>query len=141
MKCQKVQEVLWLYKIGEIDAGLSSAVQSHLQGCSACSKEISLLEEVIQHLPATPALSDTYWESYTEEILNGLKLQRLGVPVYLWRWVPVAAMALIFMTGAWVYQVQQKKKIEKIIADLDLLENLDVVEREDFDQFLSGEIK
>lgn len=139
MNCKEIKEHLWAYLTGEIDPALTQIIEGHAGPCSVCSKEVSLLRNIIENLPETPKYSDAYWESYSDKIINRLQNEKVGKPFLSLR--VAMAMALLFVIAGSVtfYRVEEKKKIDEIVSELELLENLGILEREDFDDLVSNE--
>ena len=130
MTCQEIKELLWLYQAGETEPGLTNHIDEHLKGCVVCSNENAQLKNLIQKLPLTPKHSNDYWESYTEEIIKRIETDQMEKPFFLWRWVPVMVLLLVFIGGITYYKIQENKKFNEIITNLDLLENMEVLEND-----------
>lgn len=139
MNCKEIKEHLWAYLTGEIDPALTQIIEGHAGPCSVCSREVSLLRNIIENLPEAPKYSDTYWESYNDKIINRLQNEKVEKPFFSRRYA--IAMALLFVIAGSItfYKVEEKKKVDEIISELELLENLGILEREDFDNLISNE--
>jgi predicted anti-sigma-YlaC factor YlaD len=131
IKCTEIKELLWQYHAGETDPLQTHAVQSHLKECSNCLNELNEIKGVLQHLPGVPKHSDAYWEAYTQTIVDRLNKESAASPLILWRWAAVTALLTVLVGGTVFHRIQEKKKVQEIVANMELLDNLEVLERGD----------
>ena len=142
MQCKDVQETLWLLQSGEADPRSRAQMEEHLRGCPACSREGLALKAVIQNLPKAPRLAESYWNAYNQKILRRLEGKRAVQPLSFGRWVPAMAVGLLLLAGIGIRQYHQygeKKRIEEIVAHIDVLDNLEILERDDFEKLVGNE--
>ena len=137
MDCKHIKDQLWLYQVGEIDPATAFSVEQHLVDCQACAKELESISELIGNMPERPRLPDSYWEAYSDKVMSQVDVQPQEEPMMSWRWAPAFALGLTLISGVVFYKVKEMnevRKTEEIISQLEILDNLNVLEREDFDQ-------
>lgn len=141
MKCDEIKEQLWLYQTGELESSSADFIRVHLKECGKCRMELALLEKFFQRLPGKPKFSESDWDRYTARILNRLEERRSAVPLGSWRWAPAFALGLVLVFGGIFYRIHDRQKSDhkEIIARLDVLENLDLLERDDFEELAKAQ--
>ncbi len=146
MNCERAKKHLGLYKTGDIEPSLALAIEQHLAGCAHCTKERETVEQILGNMPQAPKLSETYWESYTDEIMERIRATNEAPPIRLLRGVPAFSVGLALVTSAVFYKIYKMKetreneKTAEVINHLEVLDNLNLLDREDFDQ-LAEQVK
>ena len=133
MNCNEIKELLWLYPSDELDPRKGEDLRAHMEKCPACSKEFAFKQKLMEHLPLSPQFPDSYWESYTQKILARLEDRKSISAPYLRRWATAFALALFIASGSLFYKSQEQKQPEAIIRQMELLENLDLLAQDDFE--------
>lgn len=138
MKCEEIREDLAAYLDGEIEGASRRAVDDHLAGCAACSKERDALAATWRLLDIVPptAVPAGFDERVLARVRAGGGMPRariLGLPL------PAAAAAAAVILAAGGY-VALKGRVgpgdtppETLLSDLAVLEALDVLEDRDLE--------
>ena len=137
MNCKEIKETLFLAGTGELDAAAERGLEDHLKSCPGCRQEAALQKRLIGSLPRPPRLSDAYWDAYTQKILDRLEGNAARRPAPAWRWAAAFALGVILIGGTTFSfrKIQEKKKTEEVVANLEVLENLNLLASEDFDKW------
>ena len=136
MNCREFEGLIQKYPAGKLGLDEENAVLEHLEVCSTCSLGLSAPETLIKSLPWPPKFSEAYWEAYNRKVINRLESRRKSPPAFAWRWASAAALCFMLVGGAVFYnRTQERKRTEEVIANLDVLENLNVLTSEDFDKW------
>lgn len=132
---------------GELDASRAQSVRRHLEGCASCSQVLSAFERVDRSLrgavlPMVPQdLVDKIGDAIEPEFtMRGSQPPRTS-PVGRWRWAG-AALALAASVATYLAVIDPVVPFEHVseeelavalefdtIRDLDVIANLDLVER------------
>lgn len=137
MNCENARMFLGMYDESELGAAPAREIQEHLKECPACAKELAHREKLLRHLPPMPKFSESYWESYTESVLRRLKKPEPLLGLRHWRWATALACSLLLAGGAIFYKAQERRQMRELITHLELLENLNLLEQENFEKWVS----
>lgn len=99
MKCDKAQEFFSEYIENTLDQPMTVALETHLNGCEACSADVASLRQmwsVLDQVPAVEPPADFVWRTTTRlqnELLNRREAERAR-PLPWWkRFTPVQAFS------------------------------------------------
>ncbi len=132
MKCGEIREELAAYLDGEIEGAARRAVDDHLSGCAACSKERDALAAAwrLLEIAPPPAVPEGFDARVLARVRSGGPAPRariLGMPIP----AAAAAAAVVIAVGGWVALKDRDAPPEPLLTDLAVLEALDVLEDED----------
>ena len=106
MSCQITQEFIHAYVDGELDLARSLEVEQHMQECQACASAYhnqtalrSAFKDSSLYHSAPPRLEKRIRSSLRREAKS-----EGGRRLFGWRWLPVAAMALILLLGLVIWR-------------------------------------
>ena len=135
MNCNQIKEKLWQLYAGEMDPDLLEMTEKHIAGCPACFKEAQSMKFVLERLPKVPPLPESYLGSYKQTVIARIEAKSAAKLRLSWGWrfAPVAAAFFLMIGGFFYHRAKERQKIEEIITYLDVLENLEVLERDDFE--------
>ena len=136
MKCDDIKEYLGLYPSEEINAETAAQIEAHLKECKACASELTRIKKTISQLPQMPSLSETYWKAYTQKVIGRIEAERNKLTFFNFRWAPVLAGFFIVLGGFTYYGIQQSRQTREIIQNLEMLEHLELFNRDDFERLL-----
>lgn len=132
MNCSELKSMMWLHICGELEPKISQEVQSHLSSCQICQKEYAAYEIVVSEIKMKPSLPDSYWDNYTEQVIERLKPLPAVPRVIFWRFAAVLGLIAVLIGGIISYRTEQNRKMNEIITNLDTFQNLEILERKDF---------
>lgn len=98
MNCHEVRECLFAFLDNELEAGLSLAVQTHLEGCGECAREAEIERAVGKHLKhaveaQTPIVPFSFVPPQTKP--NAVSIQRRP----LWKFIGYGVAAAVFIAA------------------------------------------
>jgi hypothetical protein len=111
---EKIMELLPEYLKGALPGELGNEVQTHLEGCEECRKELSFLREIADS--EVPDPGDLFWESLPWRVrLTVEEKKKDRFPSgFLVRGLPVAAAiaAVLLLTLIYVYPFKDKTHVQ-----------------------------
>jgi anti-sigma factor RsiW len=106
LSCQTTQEFIHAYVDGELDLARSLEVEQHVQECPACASAYhnqtalrSAFKDGSLYHSAPPGLEKRIRSSLRREAKS-----EVGRRLFVWRWLPVGAMALILLLGLVIWR-------------------------------------
>lgn len=106
MKCEEIREQM--FDLMTAEAPLAAEVQTHLDGCPACSAELASMKQTMALLdewqaPEPTPFFDTRMQALLREEKAKAATKRSGVFAWFRRPVMAAAAAVVLMIGGGVY--------------------------------------
>jgi hypothetical protein len=132
MTCSEIEAALNDYVDGDLDDGARSSLESHLAGCPRCSKNLRMLQSLLERsarLPREVSPSVDLWP----DVRNGLRLRGprssrpRKVPVAErfsrsgWR-LAAAGILLVISTAAITYLIVRPPGIQSVDITTDVME-------------------
>jgi hypothetical protein len=104
MKCKKYEEKIILYLYGELSDKEKADLQSHIQECSSCARDLEYTKKVFKALDDSKGEApQANWEKSWKEISSTTQVQPREKKSFLLtqRWVYAgAALLVVFVLGA-----------------------------------------
>jgi hypothetical protein len=104
MKCKKYEEKIILYLYGELSDKEKADLQSHIQECAACARDLEYTKKVFKALDDSKGEApQANWEKSWKEISSTTQVQPREKKSFLLtqRWVYAgAALLVVFVLGA-----------------------------------------
>jgi hypothetical protein len=152
--CRDFEEDLVLYYYGEGLGAELSRVESHVKGCSRCSRFLDDLRKLLPQMAQPEELPQSFWDNYYREMVGKLAVHRersswwrsFFAPMRVWvvpafgtAAIAVLAVALVLGKGGWSFQPNRSQQNipSEILTDakqleffnsMDMLESLHVLE-------------
>ena len=126
MNCDKVKELLWAYLENKTTAEETAEIETHLEGCAACRKELAQQKEIKNALASLP--DEELPEGYHTELMQKLQAERKIVPFpakkkHGWKQMSMIAAAVLVVVvaggtrGMLEMRQNQNEEIEQILFE------------------------
>ncbi|WP_027715015.1 zf-HC2 domain-containing protein [Desulfuromonas sp. TF] len=140
-----LRENMTLFHYGELERADRLGMEKHLQGCSACRRELALLRSTLKILPKRePEFSPGEIRAFNERVVRRIRprLRQSFRPAFGWSLAATAAVLLMVTLHSPAPAPQQPSQemalqtdaeIERLpepelLLNLELLENLDLLQ-------------
>jgi anti-sigma-K factor RskA len=145
MDCREIQKLVPVFLDGELEPSQQQRVETHLQTCAECRKEVQAVQKTwemlgeLDDIQPAPNYEARFWARISEQApWHEKALNELRELFVNRRFIPALAAAgvILLVTFVTIYQYSQKPEKINLLAefsdvDLDMVENFELVENYD----------
>ena len=136
MSCQHNKQKIIEYLDGEISKKEKETVEFLLSSCEECKAFLKEQEQILQLMDAYEGLEPS--ADFTKKVISKVFSARAPekekakiVPLIRLLWKPLSAAAAIIIIALSIYAFIPKNQDEKLISQLDVVQNMDILENLD----------
>lgn len=122
MSCEKVNTLLTDYLEGKLDKALRASLESHLQGCVACQREMRALSVLWKELPKLQApeppafLHERIMSRVEAHVWNEQRQPRLSFRNFIMSWQFAAGVAVTLLLGVLTVAFANPKGVQGFLG-------------------------
>lgn len=102
MDCQTLDEKLYEYEAGTLDAATRSGAEAHVVACPHCARELADYRETVRLIATTkhPEMPESFWTSQRERVMA---VVRRALEIRPWQAPPLSLMMLMIIVAGYVF--------------------------------------